>query len=463
MADLARRAIRNLATVRGRATLTAIVVTAVVLTASAVIVLSVYRGQLISSLDQSLEQQATDRAQLLDAGSAPDSLTTVVQREALVWIGTPDGATVAQGGSLLPQLPPLPDEVGRSQQLVLMVEELQRSERELEETSLRISSAATSDGRLLVVAGAETETIDEALAELIRLFALALVPLALVTAALAWVLTGRTLHPVEAIRSQAEAIGGATLDERVPVPDGKDEIHALAETMNLMLDRIESHDRSLRQFTADASHELKSPVANLRALVDTSHLTGPEWETLKGTLVGETDRLASLVENLLYLALDDAGHVSNTQHTVELDEVVFAEASVIATTHDMTVDLSGVQPATIRGSATEIAQMLRNLLDNAVRHGESRLEVGIDSTSPLTLRVGDDGPGIDGSDRERVFERFTRLDDARARDAGGSGLGLAIVRRIASRHDATVEIGESDLGGAEVIVRFRGETREGVE
>jgi signal transduction histidine kinase len=122
-----------------------------------------------------------------------------------------------------------------------------------------------------------------------------------------------------------------------------------------------------------------------------------------------------------------------------------------------------VQPATISGSAAEIAQMLRNLLDNAARHAETRLEVGIDSMSPPIIRVGDDGPGIDQADRERVFERFTRLDDARARDAGGSGLGLAIVRRIANRHNATVEVGTSHLGGAEVIVRFRGETREGVE
>jgi signal transduction histidine kinase len=441
----------------------AVLVTAVVLLGSATLVLVVYRNQLISSLDQTLEKQVADRVQLLDAGNPPESLTTALQEESLVWIGTLDGVAVAQGGQLrFVDPPPLPRWYGATVEVKLRVEELKPDEREVELTTLRLSSGL-AEGPLAVLAGAESETIDKAIGDLARIFAVALIPLSFAAAALAWALTGRTLHPVEAIRSQAEAIGGATLDERVPVPDGKDEIHALAETMNLMLDRIESHDRSLRQFTADASHELKSPVANLRALVDTSHLTGPEWETLKGTLVGETDRLASLVENLLYLTLDDAGHVSNTQHTVELDEIVFAEASVIATTHDTTVDLSGVQPATIKGSATEIAQMLRNLLDNAARHAGSRLEVGIDSTSPLTLRVGDDGPGINESDRERVFERFTRLDDARARDAGGSGLGLAIVRRIATRHDATVEIGESDLGGAEVIVRFRGETRDSVE
>lgn len=441
----------------------AIVVTAVVLLGSATLVLAVHRNQLISSLDQTLELQVADRVRLLEAGNPPESLTTALQEESLVWIGTLDGTPVAQGGQLrLVDSPPFPRWFQGTVEVEVQVEEVKPDEREVERTTLRLSSGL-AEGGFVVLAGAESETIDKAIGDLATIFAVALIPLSLAAALLAWYLTGRTLHPVEAIRSQAEAIGGATLDERVPVPDGKDEIHALAETMNSMLDRIESHDRSLRQFTADASHELKSPVANLRALVDTSHVTGPEWETLKGTLVGETDRLASLVENLLYLALDDAGHVSNTEHAVELDEIVFAEASIIATTHDKNVDLSDVQPATISGSATEIAQLVRNLLDNAARHAKSRLKVGIDSTSPLTLRVGDDGVGIGEADRERVFERFTRLDDARARDAGGSGLGLAIVRRIANRHDATVEIGESDLGGAEVIVRFRGETSEGLE
>jgi signal transduction histidine kinase len=229
--------------------------------------------------------------------------------------------------------------------------------------------------------------------------------------------------------------------------------------MNAMLERIEAHEHSLRQFSADASHELKSPVANLRALVDTASIDDPDWVELRGRLAGESDRLRDLVDNLLFLATHQAGRPPGRMEQVSLDELLFAEAELLVATGSVRVDLNGVQPTELAGSAPDLSRLVRNLVDNAARHAASKvaLSVWAETTAGqerVVLTVGDDGDGIAPEDRERVFERFTRLDDARARHDGGSGLGLAIVSYIAEGHAGTVTVGHSPLGGAEFRVEF---------
>lgn len=420
------------------------------------LLLMVYRNQLTSSLDRSLQQQVTDRAQLIDRGSDPQSLVTVLQdEEALVWIGTPDGTAVAVGNTVQPLESPVPAVIGQVQETELLVLEFEHDQPEQEVMNLRLASAEAADGQLVVVAAAETETVDHAVTALGRLFLIGLPPLLALVAGLTWVTTGRALRPVEGIRSRAAEISGTNLSGRVDVPESGDEIEHLAVTVNAMLDRIESHDYSLRQFTADASHELKSPVANLRALVDTADITDPSWTVLQGQLTGESDRLRNLVDNLLFLASTEAGRPIGKPTTISLDELLFDEAQLVAATGDVVVDLSGVVPAQLAGSATDLGRLVRNLVDNAVRHAAGAVSLAItESDDAVTLVVGDDGKGIEPQDREQVFERFTRLDEARARGDGGSGLGLAIVRHIADSHGGTVSIGESPLGGAEFRVRF---------
>ncbi len=173
------------------------------------------------------------------------------------------------------------------------------------------------------------------------------------------------------------------------------------------------------------------------------------------------------MDNLLFLASTEAGAPTIGVSTVSLDEMLFEEAQLVAATGDVVVDLAGVAPAMLRGSPTDLGRLVRNLVDNAVRHADSTISLAIEiddspgtraddasGAADITLVVGDDGPGINPEDRERIFERFTRLDEARARGDGGSGLGLAIVRHIAANHNAAVSVGESPLGGAEVRVRF---------
>lgn len=419
-----------------------------------IVVLVLYRGQLQTSQDQTLEQQVADRTRLLERGSSPDSLTTVLQEEALVWIGTPDGDPISIGGAIFPIDNPVPSPIGGVTTIELLVEERKPDEIEREVMSLRIASAQTADGLVVVLAGAEDEVIGQQVRQLAFLFLGVLPILIALVGAVTWIVGGRVLRPVEEMRTRAAEITGADLSARVPVPHTQDEVQHLAVTMNSMLDRLESHDHALRQFSADASHELKSPVANLRALIDTTTLDDPIWSELQGQMQGETDRLRDLVDNLLFLASHQEGQTPVPQ-TVALDDLLFDEAELLAATGRVAVDLNGVEPVSVQGSRSDLARLLRNLVDNAARHADERVTM---STSELdgavVLRIADDGPGIPPEDRERVFERFTRLDAARARDDGGSGLGLAIVHQIATDHGAAITITDAPSGGAQFEVRF---------
>lgn len=440
-------------TVRWRSTLLAALLMSIALALGAVVMLLLYRNQLEANLDQTLRQQAQDRALLLDEGNSPDALVTVLQEEALVWIGTPEGEAVAIGGAIFPLENPVPATIGDVSTVDILVEERKPDEVERERMDLRVGSVLTADGTLVVLAGAETEVIDETLSGLVQLFVLAVPILGLLVGGVTFFTAGRVLEPVERIRTQAEGIGGETLGERVPVPESGDEIHDLAVTMNSMLDRLEAHERSLRQFSADASHELKSPIANVRALVDTTELNDPEWSQVRSRLTGETDRLRDLVDNLLFLAASSGGRRRRPPAPVDLDDLVFDEAELLASTSAVSVDLSGIEPVQVLGDRGDLQRLVRNLADNAARHASGRVRFTTSTSgSTVELRVADDGDGIAEEDRGRVFERFTRLDEARARDDGGSGLGLSIVRQIAEYHDGSITVGTADLGGAEFRV-----------
>lgn len=447
----------RLLTVRGRSALLSAIVVAVAMTIGAFVLLASFRSSLRTNLDQTLQQQAQDRVTLIDQGFDPASLTDVRQEEALVWIGRPDGTVIATGGALTPLENPVPSELGTTTGIELSYEEQKAEGPETERSEFRLASALNADGSVVVLVGAETERIDKTLNPLVGLFVAAIPILVVLVALLAWRTAGRALRPVEQIRRQTKTVSGSSLSDRVPVPDGKDEIHELALTMNEMLERIEAHERSLRQFTADASHELKSPVANVRALIDTTPLDDPAWPELRSRLERETDRLRDLVDNLLYLARRaDGASATPVRHLVHLDDLLFDEAELLALTSGVAVDLSRVEPASVHGDPVTLQRLVRNLADNAARHAESTVSFGCGPAHDGWARIDihDDGAGIRPEDRERIFERFTRLDESRDRDAGGAGLGLAIVRQIADDHGGTVQIVEGRGSGTTVEVRL---------
>jgi len=270
-----------------------------------------------------------------------------------------------------------------------------------------------------------------------------------VLALIAWRVVGAALRPVEALRSSAEHISGGGGDERLPVPESRDEIGALAVTLNSMLDRMAQSRARQRRFVADAAHELRSPLTSIQTQLEVSHRLGEDGPGSED-LHAEVVRMSALVEDLLVLArLDSQDTRPSATEPVDVSELV---EEVVGRYAGARVPVrSGPQSAdglVVRGRAEDLRRALTNLVDNAVRHATSKVELwaGRDARH-VVVEVRDDGSGVPADDRERVFERFTRLDDARDRDAGGSGLGLAIVREIVVAQGGHVELSESPYGG----------------
>jgi signal transduction histidine kinase len=275
---------------------------------------------------------------------------------------------------------------------------------------------------------------------------------------LAWVLAGRALRPVESIRAQVEAISASTLDRRVPVPHSGDEVSRLAVTMNAMLDRLEDASNRQQRFVADASHELRSPVAAIRTELEVAQLTATpdEWPAVAERLLAEEARLEAVIQDLLLLASLDEGGAGSEHVPVDLAELADEEARRrVPDREGVGIEVEPGPPAVVHGNRTQLRRAITNLLDNAGRHARTTVRVTVHQRDGrVRLLVDDDGPGIPEEDRERVFERFTRLDAHRARDGatGGAGLGLSLVRRIAQLHDGTASVDDAPLGGARLVV-----------
>jgi len=277
--------------------------------------------------------------------------------------------------------------------------------------------------------------------------------LALGAGMLAWFLTGRALRPVHAITSRVGEISGGNLHERVPEPATGDEIADLAATMNAMLDRLEVDDARLRRFVSDASHELRSPVAVLRSEAEVAARVPQQVsvEDLAAGVLGETERLQRIVEDLLVLARGEERR-SGVPVEVDVDDVVLAEA---VRRRRLPVDTREVSAGRVLGTVEAVQRIVSHLLDNAARHGSGHVAVGLRAEEgAVTLWVDDDGPGIAPDDRQRVFERFTRLDAARTRDRGGAGLGLAVVAETMHAMGGSAAVAEAPGGGARLVLRW---------
>lgn len=282
-------------------------------------------------------------------------------------------------------------------------------------------------------------------------------PIALVAVgATVWVLTGWALRPVDAMREQADAISSAALSRRLPVPESRDEIRRLAETLNHMLERLESAAVRQRRFVSDASHELKTPLATIRTMLEVAEGDPgfEDWAELMAGLKREDERLETLTHDLLTLARIDEGGVVPAANEVNLDQVLGRVAKRTAETFpELTVDTSGIQAARVLGDGAALERLFWNLGSNAARYGNTRVWFEcLESARGVVARVADDGPGIPPEERERVFERFVRLDESRGRHEGGTGLGLPVVRAIAQSHGGVVRVVESAGTTVEVVL-----------
>jgi signal transduction histidine kinase len=317
------------------------------------------------------------------------------------------------------------------------------------------ASATNMDGPLTVVLGRSLEGVGETRREVAGLLAVGVPLLLLVVGFVTWSVAGRVLAPVDAIRREVEAISVKELHRRVPDPPGRDEIARLASTMNSMLERLEKAAVRERRFVSDASHELRSPVAAIRqqAEVALSHPDRTTMEELAGIVLEEDVRLQRIVEDLLLLTRVDEGTLQLRKAPVDLDDLMFEEAARLRATTRLRIDSAGVSAGRVIGDRGRLERLLRNLTDNAARHAASEIRLGLrGDDGQVVLEVNDDGPGVPVGKREAVFERFTRLDDARDRQHGGAGLGLAIVAEIAAAHGGSASVSDAPSGGARFLV-----------
>jgi signal transduction histidine kinase len=438
-----------LAPIRVRVTAVAALAVLVAALAGSLVFLRVLHSSLEAGLVDTDRQEIANLTTQLGGGAGPQQVVIPRGSDVLVQLVGADG-TVLAGHSAPGSRAPLLSAAGERADLRVAGRE--------DEFTLVARPVRGSGPVALVVAGRSTEQVKRAMRVALLLLSVAVPAVVLLLSATVWLSVGRALRPVEAMRREADEITSAHLDRRVPVPTGTDEISRLALTVNEMLDRIARSHRLQRQFVSDASHELRSPLAVIRqsAEVARSYPGHVSTTSLADDVLAESHRLEQLVGALLTLArLDDAGTVL-ADDPVDLDDLVLAEAVRVRGCTGLVVGTSGVGAGQARGGSILFGQVVRNLVDNAARHARSRIELSVsESGGWVEVDVEDDGEGIAPADRERVFERFVRLDSARTReDDGGAGLGLAIVRGIVELAHGSVTVGPSSYGGARFTVRL---------
>jgi len=417
----------------------------IALLAGAIALLTVLRGTLIDEVKEAAQAQALEVARQLESGQPP-VLEVAGSDEQLIQVLGLDGSVLTSSHNMVgePALARL--RPGNSARVVTPLDD--------EEFIAVAEGARTAAGPRTVLVARALIGVYETTSLVTHLLVIGLPVLLMVVAVTTWFTVGRALAPVDAIRREVDDISAAELHRRVSQPPVDDEVGRLAATMNRMLGRLEGARDSQRRFVSDASHELRSPLASIRqhAEVALAHPNTTTTEELAEVVLTEELRMQRLVEDMLLLARADE-HAPSPHVPVDLDDLVFEEARRLRAVTALRVDTSAVGAARVLGDVGGLRRVLRNVGENAARHAAGRVDIALDvRDGVVVLRVDDDGSGIPESERDRVLQRFVRLDDARSRDDGGSGLGLSIVDEVVRAHGGSLAIGRSPLGGARIEV-----------
>jgi signal transduction histidine kinase len=444
---------RRLGTVRVRTTIGATAAVGLALVVGSVVLMNELRARLVADVETAARLRAEDVAGLLERGVPPLSLAIDEDDESIVQVLLDDGGVILSSNNIEGEGPiaDLDDDAATTVDGIDVGEEGERP-------AFRVVSLEVEGPRdeYTVLVARTLESADEGV-EAVRHVLLVGVPLlGLVVAATTWVVTGRALRPVESIRAEVAEINAGELDRRVPEPIADDEVARLARTMNDMLARLETARDRQQRFVSDASHELRSPIATIRHELEVAiaNPAGVDLEQLAAGLLDEDLRMQALVEDLLLLARSDEGGDARPRRPIDIDDLVLEEAARVRGRGRVTVDVTAVSAGQVLGERSQLERVVRNLVENAERHANRAIGLTLATIEDrVILTVSDDGPGIRIEDRERVFERFTRLDEARARSTGGYGLGLAIVREVVEHHGGGVSVTEATSGpGARFVV-----------
>ncbi|WP_371786547.1 sensor histidine kinase [Streptosporangium subroseum] len=430
--------------IRGRITLLTVLITALLLIPMALIMITVIQQAFSDLAWHDTREEVTAVAAVIRAGHLPSVVVPVVPGIDVVQVVGPDrhviaASPAARGKPALSTIRPGPDDPIRDAQTCGDPEPGC-----MRFTALRVGATPNSP---VVYAGLRAPSTQSAGFVTAAVAAQTAALIALV-GWISWRVIGQTLRPVDTIRCELAQITFHDLSGRVPQPPGDDEVAKLARTANRTLSRLEHAVQVRRQLVTDASHELRTPLAGLRLQLEEAqmHPQDTELPELLGRLLGDTGRLQQIVTDLLYLAGIDAD-AAVIRERVDMADLVRAELKHRAGRDRLPTELALQEGVTVEGVAHQLSRALANLLDNAQRHAERTVcvEVCREGGSAL-LVVADDGAGIAEPDRERIFERFTRLDAARSRDRGGTGLGLAITSDVVRAHSGTIEVGRSTAG-----------------
>ena len=456
--------------VRGRLTLFYVSVLAVALTIVGGLIYVLLARALFVRVDETLEAgvliAATSLSNDLEEGQDfEDAARSTVAEQAsstqMLAVYDGQGRLLAESGRDPDLRIPLPPPASLSDRDALLQTVLERDGDDRHRLAFR--RVPLPKAEYIVAVGADLEPMDEEL-EFLRGILGYVVPIALVIAAIGGSFLARqSLSPVVAMADRARRIGVENLSERLPVANPRDELGRLAETFNELLARLERSLTLQRQFMADASHELRTPVTTTRTAaavaLQQAHRDENEYrETLK-IVEQQAARLSRVVDDMFTLARADAGNYPMRSTPMYLDEVVeeiVRAARVVAATRDVGVEAHVVPSATFIGDEDLIRRMIVNLVDNAVRHSpaQSTVRVELDATDTgFAIAVKDQGSGIAAEIREQIFERFFRADAARRpRAREGAGLGLALARWIARSHGGDVVLARSSVSGSTFVI-----------
>jgi signal transduction histidine kinase len=433
---------------RLRATLLGTVVFAALLAVGSILLVSTLESRLTDASDQVSRARVEDLLALARTGDLPPTLRNVGDNRAAQVVG-PDHTVLAASPNLGGRAAIADLRPGRHPRLSTFEAP---DDGEIETYRFWYASGPSANGTVTVYVGDSLESVTEASAALRRSLWIGVPSTVLLLGLVIWLLIRRALGRLDRIRAEVDRISETNLHARVAGDGVDDEVGRLAATMNAMLDRLDTASRRQRDFVADVSHDLQSPLTTQRVTleVELARPSGIDPEVIRTDVLGATADMEALVRDLLVLSNLDAD-IAPEPSPLDLDLLVLEEATRARSRGRVRIETVEVSAAPAYANADDVRRITRNLLDNAAFHAQAKVDLMVDSHDGWArMIVADDGPGVAPEHRERIFDRFYRTEAARPRDGsrGGSGLGLSIARGLAERNGGRLDLLDTAVGAA---------------